>query len=409
MATIELKPHQEEIVEMNPPRALIPDKTGTGKTIIGIALADKNCKRCLVVTIKDNVEKWENEIIKYSSNPEIYAVVSKETFKKYYNELPVYVGVKITNFDGVIWDECHHVAGAKSQLSKAFAKWLKTNDIKYRWLMSATPLTANWLSIQVLANHLGHNINYYKFMRTFFYEIKMGGRMVWKQNPKKEGQLQELIKRLALGRMVTMDDIAKVPEQKNITEYFHMTPQQKEAIVGLMDSDYIVRWTKTHQIENGTLKGNEYEPAKTFQCFKSFRIWELARAHPKIAIFCRYNAQIEMIKNDLSREGYRIYVINGANQDRHSTVQAIEADERCVVLINTACGTGYELPSIGVIVFASLSFSYLDYEQSRGRFLRVNKLKENTYYHLVTKGGVDEDVYDCIMDKKDFYIKLYDR
>lgn len=397
--TIQLKPHQKKIVEMNPTTALIPDSTGTGKTLIGIMLADKNCDTCLVVTIKDNVAKWEREIEQFSSRECRFLVLSKENFRKDHRT--------IGKYDGVIIDECHYFAGMRSQMSKAFAWWLRVNEIKYRYLMSATPVTSNWQSVMVLAKHLGNNLNYYRFMRYFFYEISMGGRRVWKPNPNKEAALIELVRRLAHGRMVTMESIAKVPEQKFITEYFELTDEQKTGIEELLDPEHIVRWTKTHQIENGTLAGNEYEEAKRFRCLKNDRIHELAHETDKIAIFCRYNYQIETLVSLLRHLKKPIFVINGANTNRDQTVQEVEAAEECIVLINASCGTGYELPSIGTIVFASLSFSYLDYEQSKGRFLRINKLKENTYYHLVTKGGVDEAVFDCIQNKKDFYIEMF--
>jgi hypothetical protein len=58
-------------------------------------------------------------------------------------------------------------------------------------------------------------------------------------------------------------------------------------------------------------------------------------------------------------------------------------------------------------VFASLSYSYLNYTQAVGRFNRINNLKRNLYITLVTSGGTDEAIYDCIQNKQDFYIDLY--
>jgi hypothetical protein len=60
------------------------------------------------------------------------------------------------------------------------------------------------------------------------------------------------------------------------------------------------------------------------------------------------------------------------------------------------------------MVFASLSFSYVDYKQACGRILRINNLQENTYIHLVAE-GVDQDVYNCIQNKQDFTIKIYEK
>lgn len=400
--TIELKPHQKEIVDMNPERALVSDMVGSGKTIIGIFLANKNCKTCLVVTLKDNVAKWERDVQSFSEGKCKFVIMSKENFKK--NSLT------LEPTSGIIVDEAHTFAGAKSQLSKALASYLKKHNIKYRYLMSGTPVTSNWLSVYVLANHLGHNLNYYKFLRMFFYEVKIGRRSVWKPNPHKEAQLQDLVRKLSMGRMVRMEDIAEVPEQKFVTEYFNTTEEQNEAIKNLEDFEHIVRFTKIHQIEQGTLAGSEYEAPQSFQCLKNFRIWELAKDNSKVAVFCRYNHQISVLKDYLKDLGKPIFIINGESKNRDATVQAAEKAPEAIVLVNSAVGTGWEMPSVGVIVFASLSFSFIDHEQSKGRFLRINRLKPNVFYYLVTKGSegsVDSDVYDCIMSKQNFYIELY--
>lgn len=384
---------------MNPSRALIPHGTGTGKTVVAIALADKNCKTCLVVTLKDNVEKWKREISTHGTKTCQYIVLSKEQFKKQWNILE--------KSDGIIVDECHTFAGISSQLSHALRDYLKKHDTQFRWLLSATPVTATPMSVYVISTHLGHKMNYYSFLRMFFFEMRMGSRRVWRPNPKKEPQLIELVNKLAYGSMIKMGDVVEVPEQKFETEFFELTEDQKSAIKNLSDMEHIVRWTKMHQIENGTLAGNEYEPAQFFICGKNEYIVQTALREKKLAIFARYNHQIEILKGLLEHYNKPIFVINGENKDRDTTVQQIEKATECVVLINTSCGTGYELPSIGTIIFASLSFSYLDYEQSIGRFLRINALKKNRYIHLVTKGGVDEGVYDCIKHKQDFYLELF--
>jgi len=89
-------------------------------------------------------------------------------------------------------------------------------------------------------------------------------------------------------------------------------------------------------------------------------------------------------------------------------VQDIGTVDEAIVLINASCSEGYELPSIGVILFASLSFSYKDYKQMLGRFLRINALKKNVYIHLISE-GVDTEVYKSIMNKQDFDIAIYSK
>ena len=126
-----------------------------------------------------------------------------------------------------------------------------------------------------------------------------------------------------------------------------------------------------------------------------------------MAIFCRYNLQIDSIKKTLETiKDKKIFVIRGDVKNRDEVVQQVEAADDCVVLINASCSEGYELPSIGVILYASLSFSYKDYHQSKGRFLRINKLKKNVYIHLIS-GEIDEAVYASMMKKQDFSIEIY--
>ena len=55
------------------------------------------------------------------------------------------------------------------------------------------------------------------------------------------------------------------------------------------------------------------------------------------------------------------------------------------------------------------NFSYKNYKQMKGRFLRANALKKNLFIHMVVDDGVDKDVYNNIMNKQDFSFKLYEK
>ena len=111
----------------------------------------------------------------------------------------------------------------------------------------------------------------------------------------------------------------------------------------------------------------------------------------------------------MAAEGKKVFLINGDEKDKDAVALEAEASDECVCLINAACSEGYELPSIGFIVFASFSFSYKDYKQAIGRFLRGNKLKKNVYLPLVNEGTIDHAVYQSILNKQDFDIAIYSR
>jgi predicted helicase len=212
-----------------------------------------------------------------------------------------------------------------------------------------------------------------------------------------------------IGDTCSLEECADVPEQTFETVYLDLTPAQQKGIEAIDDSAAITRWTRTHTIENGIKIGDEYVQSEYFTCLKNDYIASLSEENPKMAVICRYNLQIEMLKNILEKLGKKVFVINGEVKDRDAIVQLIEATPQCIALIQASCSVGFEIPSVPIMVFASLSFSFVDYMQALGRILRINKLKKNVYIHLVIKGGVDEDVYDCIMRKQDFSFAIYDK
>jgi len=236
----------------------------------------------------------------------------------------------------------------------------------------------------------------------------MGGRQVPMQRKGMDDELIRLIK--SIGVTAKLEDLIDLPEQVYETEYFDLTKEQEEAIENLTETDYIARWTKKSTIANGFYTGSEYEDNdQVFPCNKTERIAELCKENDKVIVFCRYNAQITYLFDQLKSLGKPIFIINGSNNDRYTTVKEAEESKEAVVLIQADTVEGYQLPSFRVAVFASLSFSYVKYVQALGRNNRIDNPQRNVYITLITKDSPDEDVWKAISNKQDFYIKMYDR
>lgn len=405
-----LYPHQQNLVDRNPACHLLAFDRGTGKTITAIALANKNCRTCLVVVPKINREMWKRETEKYGKDC-TYTIITKEEFRRDAIILPPH--------DGVIVDEAHHFAGEKSQLSKLMYRYLNKHKVKYRWLCTATPYLSTPMNIYVLSRLLGNEIEYWTFRRRFFYEVKMGFKTIPKVKPGIEAELADIV--ASIGSTVDLEEavgmaqaapvaglpeLSDIPEQVFETEYFELTDEQKKGIEELDEPTFITRWTKMHCIENGLLYSDGYTEDQKFECHKTERILEICDQNRKVAVFCRYNAQIRYLEELIAGSGKKTYVLNGDTKDRDGLITEADSATDAIILIQAQCSAGYELPSFPVIVFASLSFSYVDYVQGVGRFLRINRMKENRYVHLVTN-GVDRDIYDCIMRKQDFSLAIY--
>jgi superfamily II DNA or RNA helicase len=402
---MELYSHQQELIAKNPERHLLAHGTGTGKTITTIQLALKNCKSVLVVVPKSIEEKWKRDIQQFDSSNKIeWRVITKE----YFNKLPPN-WTSLPPYDGLIVDEAHYFSGMKSQMHKNLVTYIKRNKIQYIWLATATPYMSTPFNIFALATILGHHWSYIQFKNRFFGEKWVYGRVVPEIKKGIEGDIAKLVN--TIGSTVRLDECIDMPPQIFETEYFKMNAGQEKLKeeVRSTETNPVVKFTKFHQIESGTLKGNEFEPGKAVDCDKNDRIHELCLENEKVIIVCRYLVQIDKLSEILADTGRPIFIIRGDVKDRDSVVQEAEKSGSGIVLIQSACAEGYELPSYPLMVFASLDWSYAKYAQMIGRINRINKIKKNVYIHLLTSGGVDEAVWKALKRKESFDIEIYSR
>lgn len=396
---MKLYAHQQELLDLNPPKYGIFDSMGLGKTITALALAEKNNAEMLIIVPKPVRQKWHDAQVSMGVEGR---VMGREQFRLKARNLKRY--------DGIIIDEAHYGFGnTKSKLFKELMWYIKEHNIEYIWVLTGTPYASNPNNIYALAKILGHDWNYIKFRDKFFAERYLGFRMIWEPRTGIEEEMKRYINEI--GRTMKLEDCFDVPEQIFEVEYYAPTKEQ-EAAIKLMkenESDPIVRIIKNHQIANGTLKGNEFEPTQYFAADKNDQIVSYAEEHPKLIVFCRYNAHLDLLHRILTQKGIPCRIINGSVKDKESIFREAEAAPRMVMLINSMVSVGYELPSFDLMIFASLSFSYVDYVQACGRILRANALKKNVYKVLITKGTLDEAVYASVKKKEDFSAELYNK
>ena len=185
-------------------------------------------------------------MIEHANSELVWAVLTKEEFKKQWNS--------IVGYEGVIWDEAHALGNIKSGFSKSFLHYCKKHDVKYRWLCTATPYLSTPMNIFALGKHLGHNWNWFEWDRRFFTRIRMGNRIIPKVKAGIEDDIAKLVK--SIGSTAKLEDLVDLPPQVFETEYFSLTKEQEKAIAKLEETNFIARWTKRHGLENGIYFGN---------------------------------------------------------------------------------------------------------------------------------------------------------
>jgi len=401
---MQLYKHQQRIVDTNPDRILLNWACGTGKSIAALILANnKPGMNVLIICPKSVKAKWQREVKAFGDPKKNWLVLTKEEFRRDFKE--------IGRYDIVIVDEAHFFSSLTSQMSKALSQYLKAYDIKYRLLLTATSYMSTPWNIYMLAKHLGRDWNYMSFRRKFFYDIIMGGRPVPVIKSGIEGEIARLVGEI--GDVVKLEEAMDLPEQTFREEYFEINPNQKREITLINKTEYnpVVKYTKIHQIVNGTLKGDGYTEDRFFPYEKANRVLEYCETTDKVAVVCRYNLQIKSLARMIERElpDRKVFIITGETQNRDQVTQDIDAIDKCVVLVGSSVSEGYELPSVNLIIFASLDFSYKNYSQMCGRFLRINRPTKNVYVHMIVKDTIDEAVYKSMLEKKDFDVAIYNQ
>jgi hypothetical protein len=377
-------------------------KMRVGKTPTSIRLANKHASSCIVICPKSLVKQWESEIIRWSVGNTKFLVVSKETFKKQWATLPPH--------ESVVIDEVHLAfSNFKNKMFKAFMSYKKKHDPKCIWILTGTPYTSSSWSIYSYGLLLGKDWNWYKWKKEFFFEVRKGRRSIPMARTDKDAELQMIIRRL--GTVIDLKDVADVPDDEDIIEYFSLNAEQKKLIKDRVQVDElpIVRFTQLHQVEQGVMKSDGYAEAVSVECDKDKRLIELCTQEDKVIIVCRYHGQIEKIHNILRHIEKPIYEIHGQMKQTASEIAAqVENIPSAIIIIQSATCAGYSLKSFSTMIFASMDYSYVSYDQMRSRIKSMDKTKGNTYIHMLTEGdSIDQGVFDCVSKKQDFSTELF--
>ena len=389
--------HQQKVLDDRRRRLMLAWEVGTGKTLALLSLADKHVDRVLIICPKGLRKQWEAKIREYGVLMHAH-IVTKEEMRRDH--------AKMSWVNAVIIDEVHHFSGYRSQMHKALVKYLVRCQPQYVWTGTATPYRSEPFNVWALGVIHGHiPMNWVAFRDRFYHPRWLGRRMIYEPNVDAESKKALRAYMDAFTHYVKLEECFDMPDQ--VDEEPEELEENKEQRaererIMLEESNHLVRVNALHQIENGSLKGNEFREDKQLGCAKYERLVGLAEEHGKLLIFCRYTLQIERLKRALAWEGRRVYALTGENSaDHHAVCVEAERDPSCVVLAQISVAAGYELPSFKVVVFASMSYSYLDWVQARGRVIRGNKLGKHVFLYLLG-GEVDRAVLECVREKRDF-------
>lgn len=418
--------HQKIIIDEDPKYTGLWLGTGSGKTRTTLLLA---VGITIVVCPKTQKEdkNWERELDKLDGEHEIkeLKVVSKEEFRRDWEELAK------EKWNTLIIDEAHTVLGATpniryvkrqpipktSQLFEAVQAFVAQVKPERLYLVTATIIRSP-MTVWAAGILLGKKWDFYKWRDAFYVKLPMPGREVWKvrDDTATKDRLAAAVRQI--GHIGRLEDFFDVPDQTYKTIYLDMTSEQKARVkyLPMEYPDPIVLCGKTHQVENGSLTGNEFSYSESFDNAKIDILLELAIEFPRMVIFAKYTAQIEQIEVAMKSKGYKVLILSGATKDRGAVILEANTSSQCIFIAQAQVSAGWQLGKTvehreyydyNCMVFASMDYSVVNRIQGEGRILRSDNLKKNLYIDLVMRGGIDEAVYKSIKNKEDFNDRIY--
>lgn len=418
---MKLYAHQEKIIKEDPKKAGLFLGTGSGKTRIALLLASG---RTLVIAPKTQVDdgNWTRELKAIERDKYLHRITYLEvmTFDLFKRD-----AAKLGRFNTVIVDEAHGMLGltpntrqvkrveipkASQRYDELFVYLNRTQPARI-YLCTATitksPMTV--LAAKAILEGSLEMKDFFTFRHQFYNKLPMPGREVY--SPVKTDIAKDALAAMVhrLGYVGRLEDYFDVPEQTYKTVHVDLTAKQKERLKDLntIYPELIVRVGKRHQVENGVLIGDEFTATELFSNGKLDAILDYAAEFPRMVVFVKYTAQLEHIAAEVAHAGYKVLTMTGATTDRGSVIAEANASPACVFIVQAQISAGWELPAYPVMIFASRTYSFVDYDQGIGRIQRANNIKKNLYINLVVKGGVDEAVDAAISNKQDFAERVY--
>lgn len=379
---IELLPHQVKPVLDTRKKVLIKSGCGSGKTIIAIQKLINLGLPALVITTKNDVNKWKRCGKTYNLDIEVY---SKDQQKKY---LP-----KEKRYPVIILDESHRIqsSGKPSTTYKSLLSYIQRVNPDYVWMMSATPFTASYWCFYSYMQYLGLPVDYNQFRDKYFTRFDVNEKRFLKPGEKKYPKKTDFI-------------ITKNNEKEDPRE------EIKDFLIDI-DIKTGIEHDIIHRVPiNVTLMesyGSIHDIAKHENSHKNMyeKLDELVEAGTIIA--CYYRDEVPKLKSK-----YKALVIDS---DNPALIEHQDVDKYPVIVCQMDTMNAYELPHHKNIIYFSRSWTYSNYEQSRGRISRINNFKDNYYHFLIPyyENGemrtVSEQVHKNLLLKKDFQDYDYKR
>lgn len=384
---------------------------GLGKTFTGAEklMSDRRWKRALVVCQKSKVSDWVDHFDAHYDMP-VVDLTKQDVCRDA-------EAVMVVNYD-LIWrrpqlmelddlalmfDESSLLQNATSKRTKAAMKLAGKADTLV--LLSGTPVDGKYERLWTQLRMLGWDIDEKLFWRQYVESettMREGFPITKVTGYKNEERLVRKMKELGCDFLKT-DDVIDLPDQRFIR-------------IDVPMSKYYREFAKTNVI---TAFGRDFVGDTVFGDLTAKR--QLAAAYSRakleafgdlldgtskrLVVFYNFDVELEGLTDELAKRGRPYGVLNGKAHDLSPFFDTGDG----VALIQYQSGAmGVNLQQADTCIYFSPPLASSLFEQSKKRIHRVGQDKPCTYYELVSKGTVEEKIYDTLAMRRDYTEKLFE-
>ena len=384
---------------------------GLGKTFTGAEklMSDRRWKRALVVCQKSKVADWVDHFDAHYDMP-VVDLTRQDVCRDA-------EAVMIINYD-LIWrrpqlmelddlalmfDESSLLQNATSKRTKAAMKLAGKADTLV--LLSGTPVDGKYERLWTQLRMLGWRIDEKLFWRQYVESettMREGFPITKVTGYKNEERLVRKMKELGCDFLKT-DDVIDLPDQRFIS-------------IGVPMSEYYRKFAKTNVITafgrdfvGDTVFGDltakrqlaaAYSPAK-LEAFGDL----LDGTSKRLVVFYNFDVELEGLTEELAKRRRRYGVLNGK---AHDLSPFFDTDDGVALIQYQSGAMGANLQQADTCVYFSPPLASSLFEQSKKRIHRIGQDKPCTYYELVSKGTVEEKIYDTLAMRRDYTEKLFE-
>jgi len=379
---------------------LLAMEVRTGKTLTSLGIANNmNVSSVLFVTKKKAISSIEADYKLLNPSYEI-KVINYESVHK----------ITTNEFDLVIADESHCLAA----FPKPSVRTKRIKEIigsKYCILLSGTPTPESWSQIF----HQFWISEYAPFTEKSFYawaksyvdvtKRKINGYDVNDYTKAKENLIrQKVSKHIISFSQKEAGFTSKVNEhilyvEMKPTTYKLIKTVEKDKVYegsngGVILADTPVKlMQKVHQLYSGTIKLEDGTSA-IIDDSKAVFIKEKFKGK-KIGIFYKFKEELKLLQSVFEDN------LTVCLDEFHST-------SKTIALQIVSGREGISLSKADFLVYFNIDFSATSYWQSRDR-LTTKDRQQNDVYWIFSKGGLEQKIYERVLEKKSFTTKHYER